>query len=99
MKKLFILSICAFIVFACADKKGKSSGIDGKVLYKQNCVICHGLDGKLGINNSKDLTKSPLTMDERVAIVKDGKGTMTPFSGIMSQEEIEAVAKYTFKLK
>ena len=58
MKKLFVLFVLAFVIFACADKKEKTASIDAKKIYKQNCVICHGLDGKLGINNSKDLTKS-----------------------------------------
>ncbi len=99
MKKIFVLLSLAMIVFACADKKGKIASIDAKKLYKQQCVICHGIDGKLGLNNSKDLTKSALTMDERIQIIKNGKGAMTPFGAILSADEIKAVAAYTFKLK
>ncbi len=99
MKKILILCAFVLIVFSCADKKSKTSGIDAKKLYKQYCVICHGIDGKLGLNNSKDLTKSALTMDERIMIIKNGKGAMTPFNAIMKADEIKAVAEYTFKLK
>lgn len=99
MKKILVLFVFAAIIFSCAEKKSKTSGTDGKKLFKQNCVICHGIDGKLGLNNSKDLTKSALTMDERKAIIKNGKGTMLPFDAILSAEEIQAVTEYTFKLK
>lgn len=99
MKKLLVLSAFMIIVFSCADKKSKTSGIDGKKIFKQSCVICHGIDGKLGLNDSKDLTKSALTMEERIMIIKNGKGLMTPFGAILKEDEIKAVAEYTFKLK
>ncbi len=99
MKKLLVLFVFAAIVFSCADKKEKSSGLDARKIYKQNCVICHGIDGKLGLNNSKDLTKSPMTVSERISIIKNGKGAMTPFGNILNAKEIKAVAEYTFKLK
>ena len=46
MKKILILSAFAIITFSCADKKVKTSGVDGRKVFKQNCVVCHGLDGK-----------------------------------------------------
>lgn len=99
MKKLLILSVFAIVTFSCADKKAKTPGVDGKKVFKQNCVVCHGLDGKLGANGSKDLTQSKLSLDERKAIVKNGKGAMVGLGSLLKPEEIEAVAKYTMKLK
>lgn len=99
MKKLLVLFVFVAIVFSCADKKEKTSGIDARKIYKQNCVICHGIDGKLGLNNSKDLTKSPMTVAERIMVIKNGKGAMTPFGTILKEKQIKAVAEYTFKLK
>ncbi len=99
MKKLLVF--CAFIaiVLSCADKPNKKTLAQGKKLFKQNCVICHGIDGKLGMNNSKDLTISTLTKEERVSIVKNGKGTMNAFKAILKPEQIQAVVDYTFTLK
>lgn len=99
MKKILILSVFAIIVLSCAEKKDKTPGLDARKIFKQNCVICHGVDGKLGLNGSKDLTKSALTLDERIAIIKNGKGAMTALGAILSDKEIKAVAEYTFKLK
>jgi len=101
MKKIIIFAICCMVVLACSGnkKKGNStSSVDGAKIYKINCTICHGMDGKLGINGSKDITISPLTKDERIQLIKNGKNTMTPFKALLSAEEIEAVAEYTFEL-
>ena len=101
MKKYLIIIALAVFAVACGNK-GKSnettSSVDGQKIYKANCTLCHGDDGKLGLNNSKDLTASKLTMDERITMIKNGKGAMTGFSSLLTEEEIKAVAEYTFKL-
>ena len=99
MRKLLILSTFTIIAFSCADKKAKTPGVDGRKIFKQNCVVCHGLDGKLGANGSKDLTISKMSLDERKAIVKNGKGAMVGLGSLLKPEEIEAVSQYTMKLK
>ena len=99
MKKILIIAIIGMVAFSCAEKKPSTPGVDGKKIFKQNCVICHGANGKLGLNNSKDLTVSKLTVDERKAIIKNGKGVMAPFGNVLKPAEIQAVAEYTFKLK
>ncbi|MFT4536581.1 MAG: cytochrome c6 [Saprospiraceae bacterium] len=99
MKKILILSAFAIITFSCADKKVKTSGVDGRKVFKQNCVVCHGLDGKLGLNGSKDLALSKMSLDERKAIIKNGKGNMVGLGTLLKPEQIEAVAEYTLKLK
>lgn len=68
---------------------------DGQAIFRQYCVVCHGADGKLGLNGAKDLTVSVLTLEERINIVANGKKLMTPFNEILSPEEIKAVAEYT----
>ena len=99
MKKLLVLSAFIIVVFSCADKSNQKAIAQGKKVFKQNCVICHGIDGKLGMNDSKDLTLSVMKKDERISMVKNGKGTMTPFGKILSAEDIQAVVEYTFTLK
>lgn len=110
MKKIFVIAIIAGAIIACggADKKNTdkpspnkkvAKALDGKKIFKQNCVICHGADGKLGINGSKDLTLSEMDLEERIAIITNGKGTMTPFNALLSEDKIKAVAEYTFTLK
>lgn len=72
---------------------------EGEQIYKKYCILCHGKDGKLGLNGAKDITVSILTLEERVTLVRNGKNTMTPFEGILSEEEMKAVARYSMSLK
>lgn len=104
MSKLILSCFLIALIMACAEnEKSKDAGaidtVDGATIYKKYCVLCHGSNGKLGLNGSKDITASLLTKEERMILIKNGKNAMTPFSGILSDEEIEAVADYTFTLK
>lgn len=72
---------------------------DGAAIFRQYCVVCHGADGKLGLNGAKDLSVSILTPEERINTIANGRKLMTPFNEVLSPEEIKAVAEYTQTLK
>ncbi|MDQ3016797.1 MAG: cytochrome c [Bacteroidota bacterium] len=103
MTKLLISLSMIGMIIACSPKdKTPVSGDDteaGQNIFKKYCVICHGADGKLGINGAKDISVSTLTVEERVALITKGKNTMTPFEGILTADEVRAVAAYTMTLK
>lgn len=83
-----------------AQKAGQNTTVpDGMAVFRQNCVICHGSDGQLGLNGAKDLTQSERPLEERIQIITQGKNLMTPFRTILSPEEIAAVAAYTLTFK
>ena len=71
----------------------------GEKVYRTYCIVCHGIDGKLELNGAKDLSISTIPVEERIAQITDGKGLMTPFKGILSEEQIKQVADYTFTLE
>lgn len=81
------------------DVKKASSNRKGRLIYKQYCVICHGADGTLGVSNATDLTQSTTTMEERIEQITNGKGLMTPYKDILSEEQILAVAEYVEELR
>ena len=64
-------------------------------LFKMHCVVCHGIDGKMQMNGAKDLSLSTMSTEERIIRIKNGKGLMTPFKGILSDEEINKLAEFT----
>ena len=72
---------------------------DGKKIYKQYCVACHGLYGDMGANGAFNLTTTELTLEEKIEVITNGRNTMTPWKGILSEEKIKAVAEYTNELK
>jgi cytochrome c6 len=80
-------------------QKNKISLPDGLTVFRQNCVNCHGNNGKLGLNGAKDLTICQLSAPERILVITNGRNLMTPWKGILSEAEISAVAEYTCTLK
>lgn len=79
--------------------KSDSGNRKGKLVYKQYCVICHGADGKLAVSGATDLSTSTVTMEERINQITNGKGLMTPYKDILSQEQINSVAEYLEELR
>ncbi|TGE27348.1 c-type cytochrome [Hymenobacter metallicola] len=73
--------------------------LPGKALYTQNCVVCHGPDGKLGLNGAHDLTKSNLNATGRVYMVTQGLGKMPSFKNQLTEEQIQQVVAYSLTLK
>jgi len=71
----------------------------GEQLFSTHCTLCHGKDGKLGINGAKDLTVSALTQAEMIALVSTGKGVMMPYKNVLTPTEIEAVVKHVRSLR
>ena len=72
---------------------------NGQAIYTQVCAACHGQDGKLGVGGAKDLSKSTLSHVEVVQMITKGKGLMQPYEGVLSEQEIEAVASYAEGLR
>jgi alcohol dehydrogenase (cytochrome c) len=67
----------------------------GKVVFSENCSVCHGFDGRGG-NGGPDLTTQPLarTANGTIKKVTTGGGGMPAFAEVLSTEEIEDVAAY-----
>lgn len=97
-----IIGITSLVLLAIACGSSDApmgSGVDGGMskgeqLYRMNCVLCHGGNGKLGFNGAKDLTASVLTKAEMTARVSEGKGVMQPFKNMLTAKEIDAVVDH-----
>lgn len=77
----------------------QSTDIDPVQIFKERCALCHGVKGNLGVNGAGDLTQSSLNLEERVSIIYYGKNTMTPFKGILTDEEIVELALFVALLR
>ncbi len=106
----FLLLSLLLVLVACGSDSTSSNGdsneaedpaeeaaaaIDGQKIFRTYCITCHGIDGKLELNGAKDLGLSEMSLDEKILHITNGKGLMTPFKGILTDEEIKAVAEYT----
>lgn len=90
---LFFLTLCSSVY---ADSK-MDLGLD---VYnnKAECGACHtlqaaGSEGQIG----PDLDALKPKMDKIISVVTNGIGVMQAWEGILTYEEIEAVAYYVFQ--
>ena len=94
-KTLLILILLFFTKNSFADEK-MTLGLE---VYnnKAQCGVCHSLqaagsDGQIGPN--LDMLKPQV--EQIISAVTNGIGVMQPWEGILTEEEIEAVAYYIF---
>lgn len=91
------------LLLACSATPGDPAQLDtmpaGERLFRAQCVLCHGNDGKLGLSGAKDLTRSELTREEMIALVSQGKGAMMAYRNVLRPAEIEAVVDHVRSLK
>jgi mono/diheme cytochrome c family protein len=62
--------------------------------YRLKCSVCHGTDGAPVLATAPDLRTSTMTVEERVAIIAYGKGTMPPHRGMLDMPTIRGIAVY-----
>lgn len=77
-----------------AADNGNSTAAQAQVLYKDNCMACHGagLAGDFGPNLTK--VGSHKTKDEIATQILGGKGDMPGFKGTLKTEEVEVLAAW-----
>lgn len=106
-KLFFYLSVIAAI-FSCnapAENSETETPIIsrpillGEKVYNENCKLCHGKDGSLGLTGATNLKLSQLTKDQRIEVIVKGRNGMASFKGIIDDEQIQAVAEYLESLK
>lgn len=100
----YTIIIVSFVLLAinisCSGGSSKSlNNEEVTKLWKQNCALCHGNDGRLGVNGAKDLRLSELDIPARVNIITNGKGKMIGFKNSLSQEQIKSLAEFTLTFK
>ena len=73
--------------------------LPGQLLFQQNCVRCHGANGKRGLNGAHDLTKSNLNGFGRTYLVTNGMGKMPAFGKKLTAAQVQQVVAYSLTLK
>lgn len=109
MKKITcsaVLLISMILVQSCGssasgNESNSSNGgvVSGEQVYSDNCLICHGKDGKAQMSGATDLSTSVLTHDATVEVVTHGRNGMRPFGSQLSKNEIDAVVKHIETLR
>ncbi|HET8619016.1 MAG TPA: PQQ-binding-like beta-propeller repeat protein [Acidimicrobiales bacterium] len=76
------------------DPGDAGGGERGRTIYQQSCAACHGGAGEGASGPSLAGVAGRLTVEDHLAVVRDGRGNMPGWEGTLSAEEIEAVVEY-----
>ena len=96
MKKIAFLLIIFFLDSLAFSDEKKELGLE---VYnnKAMCGVCHTLQTANSTGNiGPNLDQLKLSMDRIIYSVTNGIGAMQAWEGILTSEEIEAVAYYVF---
>ena len=109
MLKILKLLVLPFALFATEPSCDIDCYNEGKKLYTQTCVSCHGVDGTANTDmqlvvKPRNLTKSILNKDQLYSIIKDGSHAwgsksdiMGSFGFVYNKEDIENIALYVYE--
>ena len=101
------LTLVAGVTLVAACSGGSSSSpaapsgdpvlVEGQQIYSQNCASCHGAAGQggYGAKLAGVVTVKYPNIDDQIAVITNGKGSMPSFSKKLSAEQITAVTRYT----
>lgn len=106
-KSALLLFLTSLLLWSCGSEVAPENGssvaevseAQARSLYIRKCSLCHGDDGKLGASKSPDLSVSSMSLEERIALITYGKGTMPGQKGILNKAEIAAVARYVERFR
>jgi cytochrome c6 len=104
MRYLIIFGCILTLIMACSNNSSEKNTpqdpiVEGRSVFQNFCVTCHGADGKLALNGAFDLSASVLPIEGRIAVITNGRKTMQAWSGTLSERQIKLVAEYTLHLK
>jgi cbb3-type cytochrome c oxidase subunit III len=109
------LAVIALVSWGCASRRLSAeeanypaAKVDAKGLFQENCVTCHGANGRahtfhgrlVGAQNLTDAQWQSDTSDAQIInAIKTGPSVMPAFGKKLSESEIDALAAYvrTFK--
>ena len=76
-----------------ATRPSAGNAAEGRKLYDQACVICHGADGKGGHGGGAPLA-AVRDLASAIQTVTTGRSNMPPFGGTFTPEQIRDVSTY-----
>ena len=107
-RKVFVVCILILLGAACAtDSPEAPLGSDGQAdsvlaagreIYSSRCARCHGSSGGGGTGPKLDagaVVGAYPDIADQIQIISAGKNGMPSFAGALSDDQLEAVARYT----
>lgn len=89
----FLLITAAFGIAEMSAKKNEAKGgANTEELYVNNCGLCHGKDGKLGMSGASDISATQLSVDSIASIILNGRNLMPKTN--LTPDQAKEIAGY-----
>lgn len=98
MKKFLIVLTC-YCAGNVAAQPTKTTFENGRIVFQNNCIRCHGYEGNLGKQGAKNLQVSKLNDSQLLEIISNGKWAMPKWKKLLTPEQLSAVALYVKSLR
>ena len=106
MNRISLYVLMILLAMTSVRAAAQNTG-DAKSVFRKNCAICHGVDGRadtpLGKNTRAANLTSPavqnLTDGQIRAIIANGSGSMPPFGPALGEAGLNGMVKYVRSLK
>jgi cytochrome c6 len=86
--------IGSLVFIVCTAFSVSRQSDPGELIYKQNCIRCHGGDGTRGLFGAKNLKRSRVADSAVIQRLRNGKGIMPSFEKRLTPEEMNQVLIY-----
>ncbi len=93
MHRLRFMSLFLFFLMA----PGVHAGIDGEELYRNHCMVCHGIDGQGGVGVPLSLPSFINTVDDQYLFrtIRHGRpGRVMPAFEYLGDAQVDAIVAY-----
>jgi mono/diheme cytochrome c family protein len=97
--KNFLVVLTFYCVTTVEAQPVKTTFENGKTVFQNNCIRCHGHDGKLGKQGAKNLQISKLNDNQLLAVISNGKWAMPKWKKVLTPEQLSAVTTYVKALR
>ena len=72
--------------------------VEGREVYARSCASCHGSAGDGGVGRKLSggaVVEAYPNIKDQIDLIASGKGTMPSYTGRLTGQQMEAVARYT----
>jgi mono/diheme cytochrome c family protein len=98
-----LVLVAALVLGGCGGDGGEDAAVPsdpvlalGQQVYRRHCATCHGSrgGGGQGVKLADVVEQRYPNIDDQIEVIANGRANMPKFSEKLSQEEMEAVARW-----